>query len=202
MLIHPGLAPAAFDVYLYEHEPENRRPHPTQSDSGIFAMREASILAALKSSDIVVTLSKMPPLNQRGFEFPLTTSLRGSEPVWRAYLDKAFILRHVYIPAETTPVGVYQRRPQSVKIVDYKVPSSIEHWQGHMFFWLGRQRAEIRIDNPDDVEREVELRADSMPGPSNPDRTRRHLHYEIDDQRGVVSLGDGGDWKVSLPMKL
>jgi len=194
MLNHPGFIDGAFNVYLYENRSEDLVPTLQHINSTIFAVTGTELLSNLKSAKIVIAYSEMPPAF--GFEFPFTMSLRHLQSIWKQYLQREFLQRQTYsVSAGQGRIGLYIR---PVRVVAYKVPNSLEYSNGRPFFWLGNEKAEIKIDNSDNKERKVVFTADSGPGPSNAEMSFRHLHYEFEGRKGVLVLGKERRWAISL----
>lgn len=74
--------------------------------------------------------------------------------------------------------------------------------QGHPGHWQGRRPITVELWNGTGQPRAVSFVADGLPGPSNPDPSKRTVCYALGDCRGEQALGAANGWHLSAPLTL
>jgi hypothetical protein len=74
--------------------------------------------------------------------------------------------------------------------------------QGRPGFWFGRTPVGIDLWNPTGHARRVTFLAEGIPGPSNPDASKRTVRYALGGCRGAQALSAANGWRLSAPLEL
>jgi hypothetical protein len=74
--------------------------------------------------------------------------------------------------------------------------------QGHPGYWQGRQPITVELWNGTGQTQAVSFLAEGLPGPSNPDLSKRTVCYALGECRGEQALGAANGWRLSAPLTL
>jgi hypothetical protein len=73
---------------------------------------------------------------------------------------------------------------------------------GRPCFWQGQAPSVVEIWNGTGRPQRVMFQADGLPGPSNPDPSKRTVRYAAGDCRGARVVGAAEGWRLSLQLEL